>query len=140
MGSKLHCILLVEDNFMTNLFNEKMLENLCVADHIVTAENGEEALKYLEDSIRNHTYPELILVDIFMPGMSGWAFLEKFGKLNFEEEKKPAVVVLTHSHDAGNFDHALSIPGVIGYLNKPLTEGDMMELMNQHFHSVVAHD
>lgn len=140
MGSKLHCILLVEDNFMTNLFNEKMLENLCVADHIVTAENGEEALKYLEDSIRNHTYPELILVDIFMPGMSGWAFLEKFGKLNFDEEKKPAVVVLTHSHDAGNFDHALSIPGVIGYLNKPLTEGDMMELLNQHFHSVMAHD
>jgi response regulator of citrate/malate metabolism len=140
MGSKLHCILLVEDNFMTNLFNEKMLENLCVADHIVTAENGEEALKYLQGCVRNHTYPELVLVDIFMPGMSGWAFLEKFNQLKFDEDQKPAIVVLTHSHDAGNFDHALAIPGVIGYLNKPLTESDVMELLNQHFHSVVAHD
>ncbi len=140
MGSKLHCILLVEDNFMTNLFNEKMLDNLCVAENIVTAEDGEEALRYLESSQKNHTYPELILVDIFMPKMSGWMFLEKFSRMNFDRQKKPAVVVLTHSHEAGNYDHALSIPGVIGFLNKPLTEGDVMEILNQHFHSVVAHD
>lgn len=140
MGSKLHCILLVEDNFMTNLFNEKMLDNLCITDTIVTAEDGDEALKYLERSLKNHTYPELILVDIFMPKMSGWAFLEKFNQLKFEKEKKPSVVVLTHSHDAGIYDQALSIPGVIGFLNKPLTEDDIMELLTQHFKSVVAHD
>jgi CheY-like chemotaxis protein len=125
---------------MTNLFNEKMLENLCIADNIVTAEDGEEALKYLERSQTNHTYPELILVDIFMPKMSGWMFLEKFSKMKFEKERKPAVVVLTHSHDAGNYDQALSIPGVIGFLNKPLTEADVMEILNQHFRSVVAHE
>ncbi len=140
MGSKLHCILLVEDNFMTNLFNEKMLENLCIADTIVTAEDGEEALKYLDRSVKNHTYPELILVDIFMPKMSGWMFLEKFNKLKFPPGKKPAVVVLTHSHEEGNHEQALAIPGVIGFLNKPLTESDVMELLNQHFASVVAHD
>jgi response regulator of citrate/malate metabolism len=140
MGSKLHCIMLVEDNFMTNLFNEKMLENLCIADNIVTAEDGEEALKYLESSQRNHTFPELILVDIFMPKMSGWMFLDKFSKMKFDKDKKPSVVVLTHSHDAGNYDQALSVPGVIGYLNKPLTESDIMEILNRYFQAVVAHD
>lgn len=140
MGSKLHCILLVEDNFMTNLFNEKMLENLCIADSIVTAEDGVEALKYLERSLKNNTYPELILVDIFMPKMSGWMFLEKFNKLKFPTGKKPGVVVLTHSHESGNYDQALAIPGVIGFLNKPLTESDIMELLHQHFASVVAHE
>lgn len=140
MGSKLHCILLVEDNFMTNLFNEKMLENLCIADNIITAEDGEEALKYLESSKRNHTYPELILVDLFMPKMSGWAFLEKYNTLKFEKGHKPSVVVLTHSNDTGNHEKALSIPGVIGFLNKPLTEEDIMEIVNVHFHGVVEHD
>ena len=140
MGSKLHCILLVEDNFMTNLFNEKMLENLCIADNIVTAEDGEEALKYLDSSKRNHTYPELILVDLFMPKMGGWAFLEKYNTLSFERGRKPSVVVLTHSNDTGNHEKALAIPGVIGFLNKPLTEEDIMEIVNVHFHSVVEHD
>ena len=92
----------------------------------------EQALKYLEKSQKNHTYPELILVDIFMPKMSGWMFLEKYSKMNFEKHRKPSVVVLTHSHDAGNYDQALSIPGVIGFLNKPLTEEDIMEVLNQH--------
>ncbi|CAN5886248.1 hypothetical protein BH11BAC7_BH11BAC7_29810 [soil metagenome] len=139
MASKLHCILLVEDNFMTNLFNEKMLENLCIADTIVTAEDGEEALKYLERSVQNHTFPELILVDIFMPKMSGWIFLEKFSKMKFEKEKKPAVVVLTHSHEAGTIEQALATPGVIGFLNKPLTESDIMEIVSQYFSAVVEH-
>ena len=127
MGSKLHCILLVEDNFMTNLFNEKMLENLCVADHIVTAENGEEALKYLEDSIRNHTYPELLLVDIFMPGMSGWELCALLRRQSATREIP--VLFLTGRQEVRDRITAMQVGGS-DYLAKPFGAEDLRRKVN----------
>jgi CheY-like chemotaxis protein len=138
MNRKLHSILLVEDNFMTNLYNQKIVEDLCIADHVIPAENGKEALDFLEHNQKNHSQPDLIFVDINMPEMSGWDFLAKCNKLKYEKGKPPLIVMLTVSHNVEDEKLARSIPNVIDYLTKPLTESKLLYFIKTHFSDVVT--
>jgi CheY-like chemotaxis protein len=122
---------------MTSLYNEKIIEELCVANHVVSAEDGKEALSFLESTKKNRAQPELILVDIYMPTMNGWEFIEQCQKQNLIAEKSTAVVVLTSSRNPEDEKHARTLPGVIGFLTKPLSEPALMEVIKQHFADVV---
>ncbi len=74
---KIKHILLVDDSDATNFFNKMMLnKSTCVTD-ITIAKNGEEALKKLTSGV----LPEFILLDINMPVMNGWEFLDAFHHL-----------------------------------------------------------
>ncbi|MBI3509970.1 MAG: response regulator [Bacteroidetes bacterium] len=136
MNRKLHSILLVEDNFMTNTYNEKILEDICIANHIITAEDGNDALDYLERCKKNNTYPEIMIIDLNLPDMSGWEILDHFSALHFEKGKSPAIIILTVSHREEDERRAFSVPGVIGYLTKPMTKQhflDALDIYEQHY-------
>ena len=85
MKTKLNCILLVDDDEPTNFLNQMVIEELDIAEQIRVAQNGQEALTYLKKTgigDENFPLPDLILLDINMPAMNGWEFLERYRKLN----------------------------------------------------------
>ena len=108
-------ILLVDDDATANYLSKEVLESLHAANEIETAENCLKALEL----IRQADCADVIFLDIKMPGIDGFDFLERLKKLSIE--KKIKVVMLTSSVRPEDKLRAFSYKSVIDYLEKPLT-------------------
>ena len=94
MNKPLKEVLLVDDNEADNFLHRAVLEDMGVADRIVERLNGQEALDYLltPDDQGRFPSPDLICLDINMPIMSGWEFLDSYEQL--PPERRRGVVVI----------------------------------------------
>jgi CheY-like chemotaxis protein len=129
----LACILLVDDDTTTNFLNQALLRRMAVADTLLVATNGREALALL----RTHCAPEaglpcptLVLLDLKMPVMNGLEFLEAFTQQAFQQ--RPVIVMLTTSLNPQDVERLQSMP-IADYLTKPLTREKVTALLAQHF-------
>lgn len=129
---QLSSVLLVDDDSTTNFLNERLLKKLGVADHILVARNGEEALMALAQACGStgNSCPVLILLDINMPVMNGIEFLEAY------QPPLPAhpIVVIALTTTAHPTDlmrlRELSIAGIV---TKPLTKAKIEAILQEHF-------
>ncbi|MGI4741610.1 MAG: response regulator [Janthinobacterium lividum] len=134
---KLSCTLLVDDDPTTNYLNRKLLESLAVTERVLVALNGQEALHVLaaecpaDDSA---TCPVLILLDINMPGMNGFEFLETFQQLPLARRQTIVIIMLTSSLHARDLQRLNTLP-VAGFLSKPLNPAKVHELLRTHFNN-----
>jgi len=131
MKKKLNCILLVDDNSEDNLFHQIILKNMNIVNRIDIVINGLEALVYLKKE--NQIPPELIFLDINMPKMNGWEFLEQYKHLDAKQKARVVIMILTTSANPDDIKKAKEIEEVTGFETKPLTEEIMKEILNQHF-------
>ncbi|MCF4101917.1 response regulator [Gillisia sp. M10.2A] len=134
MKKKLNCILLIEDDKATNFIHQRIIKRVDCAEKVVTALNGLEALEYLnkeEDGVLPQ--PDLIFLDINMPGMNGWEFLEEYQKLHNDKKGKVILVMLTTSLNPDDFEKASQIPEVNGFKNKPLTMPLLESILEEYF-------
>jgi CheY-like chemotaxis protein len=135
MIEKVNCILLVEDNEITNIFNKRMIEKSEKVNVIHVAENGQEALDYLLNNGKyigtKHLFPlpDLILLDINMPIMDGWDFMEAFEQLQLTNKETITVVMLTTSPNPDDEKKAFSYPTVKYYMRKPLTPEELINIL-----------
>ncbi len=132
--SKLPFILLVEDN-MANVFLQKRIINkLDCADKITVARTGLEAYELVKKCAEEPpTLPDLILLDINLPAMNGWEFMELYNQLNIPADKRPIVLILTHSEYSNDRRKARQMLGIDGYYNKPLTVPLLESIFENHF-------
>lgn len=131
MRKKLSSILLVEDDEVTNFISQMVIKKLDCAEQVHIAWNGADALDYLKNP--GYSKPELILLDINMPGLNGWEFLEEYTKLKEEEKGQVVVVMLTTSLNPDDKRRADNNPSIAGFRNKPLTPALMEEILTQYF-------
>lgn len=129
---KLTCVLLVDDDTTTNFVNQMLLEDLAVTDKVIVAHNGRQALEMIKSQCDQGGCPELILLDINMPVMNGFEFLEAYGQLAFGHQQSVVIVALTTSMNPGDMDR-LNTFSTQGYLNKPLTREMVDAILRQHF-------
>lgn len=115
--SDLKTILVVDDNEMDVLIARKNLEMSGKFSQIFTATDGEKGLQALEEN-----NPDYILLDINMPILDGWGFLDSFGLDFLDDLSKPKtkVIMLSSSIDEEDSKRALQNPAVSQYLVKPL--------------------
>ena len=116
-------ILLVDDDVAANFLNKMKLNNLHPDCEVATANDGNEALEYLAAT---DTCPDVILLDLNMPGLDGFGFLEKYDKLGkCHNETKVFVFIVTSS--LRNEDKAKAVTSglVTGYFEKPLSENHL---------------
>lgn len=130
----LHCVLLVDDDSTTNYLNRKLLTQLGVADHVLTALNGREALTALHPHCQpaSATCPNLILLDVNMPLMNGFEFLAAYRQLPVAQQQATVVVMLTTSLHPRDVARAQQLC-VTGFLTKPLTAAKVRETIQAHF-------
>ncbi len=126
---KLNKILLVDDDSTSNFLTQMILEDLQVTDHIIVKKNGQEALDYITETClhNNESCPELIFLDINMPIMDGFEFLEAFQKLAPKTQQTTPIILLTSSTNPRDVEKAKAYP-LAGYIQKPLTEEKLQEL------------
>jgi CheY-like chemotaxis protein len=130
--SKLSSILLVDDDKITNFLNQLLLNDLGVAEQVLTAENGQEALRIIQEQCETSDCPGLILLDVNMPVMNGFEFLEAYEKMAFTRKQSIIVIMLTTSLHPRDVKRLNGMP-IQGFLNKPLTKAMIQELVQKHF-------
>jgi len=112
-------ILLVDDDQLNNLINSRIITKF--SDYTVDSfTSGKDGLKYLH-ACEPELFPEIIFLDINMPVMDGWEFLEEFQKLPESVTRHCAVVMLTSSIDVSDIEKAKRYKSVREFMSKPLT-------------------
>jgi len=136
MIKTLKCIMLVDDNQDDNFYHERVIKKSNAANLVVAKQGGKEALDYLKSSKDNEDlHPDLIFLDINMPGMNGWEFLEEYNKLDVKYKSKAIVVMLTTSENPDDKMKAISMKIATDFRTKPLTSEMLEEIINEHFKS-----
>ncbi len=127
--------MLVDDDQTTNYLNQLLLNKLGVADRLLVALDGNEALATLAQHCTpvTPTCPALILLDVNMPGMNGIQFLEAYQQLPLAQQHAIVIVMLTTSLHPRDVDRVRELAIVDGFVSKPLTEQKVQELLQEHF-------
>jgi CheY-like chemotaxis protein len=132
---KLRSVLLVDDDRTTNFLNQLLLTKLAVAEQILLAEDGEQALRVLSQRCQEPAgpdCPQLVLLDMNMPVLNGLAFLEIFAQLPQAQQQAIVIVMLTSSLHPQDLRRVQELP-IAGFLNKPLTKEKVAGLLAEHF-------
>ena len=137
MKEKLNCILLVDDDEPTNFLSTLLIEEANCTQHLEITESGKKALDYLckskkENDGAGYFHPDLIFLDINMPCMNGWEFLEKYQGIKNRLYPCPVIIMLTTSLDPDDKQKALNIVDVAGFEHKPLTR-EMLERIIKNY-------
>ncbi|MFV5701835.1 response regulator [Flavobacterium sp. XS2P12] len=130
-------ILCVDDDPITLMLCKKVIIKASFSKETITSQNGEEALDYFnklkqtnsESELKKH--PKLIFLDLNMPVMGGWEFLDIFNTIDYSEFSTIKVVVLSSTIDPEDLEKAKSYPMVIDFLSKPITTSMLEYLKNK---------
>ena len=127
----LNSILLVDDDRANNFFHDYVIKHLHCAKFVVAKQYASDALDYLKGD--KHDWPELILLDINMPRMNGWEFLDAYRTIDKERKSKTVIVMLTTSESPEDRAKAHTIKEINEYLIKPLDEEKLRALLRKYF-------
>ncbi|MDQ2770866.1 MAG: response regulator [Bacteroidota bacterium] len=135
MSTNLNHIVLVDDNETTSFLNNRLLGRLAVAEHVSTFSRADEAFEQLWGDKAGGSAapaPDLVFVDLKMPGVSGFEFLELYNALPPPVQAQTVMAVLTTSMHGADTARVAQYPNV-EYLTKPLTEEKMRKLLEKRF-------
>jgi len=129
-------VMIVDDAEIDRYFAEKNMQKYNFAEEIITAESAIDALEYLSGHKEtNEDLPNLIFLDINMPEMSGFGFLDEYAKLSSSIKKKCIIIMLSSSLHPEDRERAESSPYVCRFLSKPLT-ADKLNLVAETLNTI----
>ncbi|HVZ25556.1 MAG TPA: response regulator [Sediminibacterium sp.] len=131
MAAEKRIVCLIDDDNIYQYTARVILESTGLTRHIHSFYNGREALNYLTEHCKDDAgiFPDVIFLDINMPVMNGWEFLEEYLKLHPSLPKPVVVYVVSSSVDTGDMRKSLSYEVVSDYLVKPVNRSKYQELM-----------
>ena len=127
----LDSILLIDDDHATNFFHEYVIKQLHCAKFVVAKQSGAEALDYLRND--KLQWPDLILLDINMPRMNGWEFLDAYRRIHHDRKYRTTMVMLTVSENPDDRSRAQGYKEVNEFVIKPLTDDKLRALLRKYF-------
>ncbi len=133
MRFQVHSVLLVDDNEAVNFAHKKLISTIDDCINIAIAEDGSEAIAHLENTSGTESYPDIIFLDINMPGMDGWQFLDTFEENYLNKSKAIIIVMVTTSFNPEDKKKFESYKFVHQYLNKPLKKSDVSAVFSEYF-------
>lgn len=123
---------MIDDDPISNFISTRVLKKLDIAEEVTTVNNGKEGVACLEDHcFKTKKSPQLILLDINMPIMNGYEFLERFHSLDFQNKEEVLIAILSSSSSPADKNEIHKL-GVSCYIDKPLTEEKVQELLKYY--------
>lgn len=117
-------VMLIDDSKVDNFVNSKVLELSEKAENIQVYDDAYKALEYLDTT---SVFPDVIFLDIYMPIMNGFDFLEDFTKLKKRGSTK--IYLLSSAYDNLEIKKLKKYDWISGYIVKPLTHETIESLL-----------
>ena len=124
MTESFNTCLLIDDNYIDNIVTRKLLENSRFAKNIVISESPDDAVEWLRDG---SVKPDVIFLDIRMPTMDGFEFLELYDKLAIDKNNT-RIYLLSSSLDPADIKRSSNNKYITQFLHKPLTQKILEEI------------
>lgn len=119
---------IIDDDKLYQFAMKRMLHHLNIKTEIVEFGNGQQAIEYLlENKDKKGSLPDIIFLDINMPVMNGWQFLDSFVNLTLPS-KKITIYMVTSSVDNADILKAASYKEIKNYIIKPLSIASLREV------------
>jgi CheY-like chemotaxis protein len=125
--SRFKNVLLVEDDPITIMVCDRIIKMNAFADNVTSCENGKHAIDFLKLTSQTaaENSPEIIFLDINMPVMNGWDFLEEFETLKETLPHFPRIYILSSTVDPEDYKRAKSYSSVEDFISKPLSKENL---------------
>lgn len=122
-------LLVIDDDDINIFIIKKIVEKTGYDINMVSKTNGQLAIDHLDDILENDApFPHLILIDINMPVLNGWEFLEAYDKLNITQ--RVDMYMLSSSVYENDIEKAKTYKKVKGFISKPLSINRLIELFD----------
>jgi CheY-like chemotaxis protein len=128
---KLKNVMVVDDDDDYNFLTEEIFEDIDMDCKLVFKLWAKDALDFLEES--NGNFPDLILLDINMPIMNGWEFLEEYERRDYHTSHPTIIVMISSSVYREDKEKAKSFAQVAEFIEKPISEKHILRLRKTYF-------
>jgi CheY-like chemotaxis protein len=130
---KIKTLFMVDDDEIFMFLTQKAVEQTHLVDQIKIFPNGSVAYNFLKSEAgRPENLPEIILLDLSMPVMDGWEFLEKYIQLLPKLKRKITIYIMSSSIAPADVEKAKSISAVTDYIIKPVTKDKLTNLLTNY--------
>jgi len=131
----LNAVMCVDDDSVTIMLCKIVIKKSLFANNIIAAENGQKALDYFDKQLQlpaaERQLPQLILLDLNMPVIDGWGFLDAFLEKFTHQLSSIPIAILSSSINPADAIKAKNYPAVFSFLPKPLSTEQLQELTNR---------
>jgi CheY-like chemotaxis protein len=121
-------VLLVEDDPITVMVCDRIIKLSSFAEKVTSCENGKIAIDFLSSLQQNNKIPAIIFLDINMPVMNGWDFLEEFEVLKQQFLELPRIYLLSSTVDPEDYKKAKNFSLVEDFISKPLSRESLQNI------------
>jgi CheY-like chemotaxis protein len=130
--TKVKTLSLIDDDDIFVFLTKKAIEQTNLVELIKVFGNGLDGINFLKENKGNvDALPEIILLDLSMPIMNGWQFLEEFAKLNPFIGKRISIYICSSSISPDDIAKAKTISEVSDYIIKPITKDKLIDLIKK---------
>lgn len=122
---------LIDDDEVFVYLTRKTIHKTNLVDQISVFDNGLDALNFIKNNIGNQdVLPDVVFLDLSMPIMDGWQFLEEFGKLKSDQKRKITIYICSSSISPDDVSRAKASNEVSDFIFKPITAQKLQEIVS----------
>jgi CheY-like chemotaxis protein len=128
-------LFILDDDIITTHLMKEIIKDLTFVSDFHIENNGWQAMEYLHLASKQNSFPDLLLIDLKMPEMDGFEFIEHYEETFFASHPESALMVITSSVSEKDRQKAMQYTSVTRFLLKPLTEKTLEDIAGQNYHS-----
>ena len=129
MSTEINEVLLIDDDEPTNYLHKVLWERSGLSKSVLTAQNAKEALEVLQEKMdEGYPLPNIIFLDIHLPAMDGWEFIEQYEEILDARKNEVKLIMLSTTVNPEDHRKAKELDVVFDFRSKPLTPQAIQEI------------